>query len=805
MDAEQDPKSSQGTLEQDRTAAPAPAAEAAAAAEPAEAVHSPKAAEHTSTPAESADSAAADNTVQGTAAGNTPADAGERTRRQLLQTARLNQLQARIDEILSSGGLLSRRQPHFKERPGQLQMARQVCAALHSHELLIAEAGTGTGKTFAYLIPALLEGRSVVISTGSKALQDQLVQVDIPNLLRLLGLEGTSFMGLKGFGNYLCHRRWRQAVLSGEINKAEQDLVERFAQKVENELMTAPEYSSFGDVNAALPMSLASRLTISRSQCLGDKCSYCADQCFPFKARHYAARSQIVVINHALLFAALSSHGYEDAGGQFVDARTLPEDQLQPKLASGELRLHFWFLPDFQALICDEAHMLPDFGRNFYARQFDAQTLNSWSRQLNRELEQLKFEGRLEFKKLSDELQHALQLTREYLERFAGRHNFLELLFENYDDNLRYQPAPLQLNQQFRGYMVDLYRILVNLDKKLESNKSTAPEVMEMLQTELRSQLTALVELMQSGRPGQGRGQGQDRSRVCVAEVGPHGFTFSSIPLEIGPYFEQDLKKLLTAGTGITLTSATLSVSGDFKKFAADIGAQFLPHQTLIVPSSFDYASQACLYVSDRFPAVEDEERNAKLVSGLQPVIEAVPGGIFVLTTSHRSLQELSELLTERFGSQRLVLAQAGGRSNAQIMQEFKRDGRAILIGTSSFWAGVDVPGQALSLVIIDKLPFASPADPFARARCRRLEEQGGSPFAHITLPEAIIALRQGAGRLIRSESDSGGLIICDPRLVTQRTYSSRFLRALPPMHRCRSLREMIAFINRTSAGSIQQ
>lgn len=732
-------------------------------------------------------------------------DTAERTRRQLLQTAKLNQLHARVDKILAAGGLLAGKQQHFKERPGQLQMAHQVCTTLHSQELLIAEAGTGTGKTFAYLIPALLEGRSVVISTGSKALQDQLVQVDIPNLLRLLNMEGTTFMGLKGFGNYLCHRRWEQAVLSREIkNPAEKDLVESFEQRVVNELNTDPYHSSFGDVNAALPGHLAAKLTISRNQCLGEKCRYYADTCFPFRARSYAAQSQIVVINHALLFASLASHGYEDAGGQITtDTSALSAEQLQQQLESGELKLHFWFLPDFQALICDEAHMLPEFGRNFYAKQFSSQTLKTWAQQLNRELEQMEFAGRLEFEKLSAELQEKLRLALEYLRRFDGRHNFLELLFDNYDDKLRQQRYPLQLNKQFRGYMVDLYRVMVSLYKKLESNKSAA-EVLEILQAELLSQMTVLVELMQSGRPAAAQAQTQSSNRVCVSEVGEHGFAFSSMPLDIGPYFEQDLRKLQAAGTGIIMTSATLSVSGDFGKFAADIGAQNLPHQTLIVPGSFDYGRQAYMYVSSSFPPVDDEERNAKLVDGLQQVIEAVPGGIFVLTTSHRSLQELTALLKDRFANKRLVLAQAGGRSNAQIMQEFRKDGRAILIGTSSFWAGVDVPGQALSLVIIDKLPFASPADPFEKARCRRMEEQGGNPFAHITLPEAIIALRQGAGRLIRSESDSGGLIICDPRLVTQK-YSSRFLRALPPMHRCSSLREMIAFINRTSAGNIQQ
>ena len=706
--------------------------------------------------------------------------------------AQLAALDAEINEILAAGGLLSQRQPHYQERRGQLEMAHAVGHALINSELLLSEAGTGTGKTYAYLIPALLDGRSVVISTGSKALQDQLVNSDIPKLLRLLGMEEVSYIGLKGFGNYLCHRRTEQAVKFGELTHEENALVQRFIQREETELMSNPRSCSFGDVNAGLPPALAPKITVSRQQCIGEDCKFFGDQCFPFKARHYAAESRIVVVNHALLFAALASKCYMACDGVRVDENGMDIKELEEQLAQGLIEPHYWFLPRFKALVCDEAHMLPEFGRTFYSLEFDSYAVESWCRQLNRELKGLQLAGRLNFRELTQDLITAILAVRTYLleSNFEGRHNFLKFKYENYDPDMKKQD--LIVDKRFRALMIKVWRCLSDIYKKLQEHKESAQEVMGMLIKELKEQTEALILVMRCDEPdADGK---EDDNHVCYASVDQHGFVFTYAPIEIGPYFMHDLKMLLTSRTGICMTSATLSVNQSFKKFAFDIGAAGLNPRTLIVPSAFDYEHQACLYVSSAFPAVGDEKRNEQLLTQLYPLMEEVRGGIFLLTTSHKSLQECAQLLNLHFGSRRLVLAQAGGKSNARIMREFKENGQAVLVGTASFWAGVDVPGRALSLVIIDKLPFASPADPFEEARYNKLKQQGGSPFAHICLPEAIIALRQGVGRLIRSETDEGGLIICDPRIVDNKSYSRQILKALPPMHRCQSLKEMRLF-----------
>lgn len=706
--------------------------------------------------------------------------------------ARLAALDAEINGILAAGGMLSQRQQHYQERRGQLEMAHAVGHALIDSDLLLSEAGTGTGKTYAYLIPALLDGRSVVISTGSKALQDQLVNSDIPKLLQLLGMEDVTYIGLKGFGNYLCHRRTKQAVNFNELTREENTLVQRFIEREESILTSNPRGSSFGDVNAGLPPALAQKVTVSRQQCVGEKCEYYSDQCFPFKARHYAAESRIVVINHALLFAALASKCYYTFDGVRIDEGGMEAEELEKQLRQGLIEPHYWFLPKFKALVCDEAHMLPEFGRTFYSLEFDSHSLEGWCHQANRELKGLQLAGRLNFQSLTQDLITALIKVRDYLlaSGFEGRHNFLKFKYENYDTSMKKEE--LIVDQHFRGLMIKVWRCLSDIFKKMQDNKESSQEVMGMLIKELKDQISALVLVMRCDEIGP-EGE-KDDNHVCYASVDDRGFVFTYAPIEIGPYFMHDLKRLQCAHTGVCMTSATLSVNSSFKKFSFDIGAAGLNPKTLIVPSAFDYERQACLYISGSFPPVGDEKRNELMLNQLYPVMDAVKGGIFLLTTSHKSLQECAQLLNLHFGSRRLVLAQAGGKSNARIMREFKEDGHAVLVGTASFWAGVDVPGRALSLVIIDKLPFASPADPFEEARYNKLKQQGGSPFAHISLPEAIIALRQGVGRLIRSETDEGGLIICDPRIVENKTYSSRILKALPPMHRCQSLEEMRQF-----------
>ncbi len=692
-----------------------------------------------------------------------------------------------VRHYLGAEGVLAQKQPYFRERSGQLQMAQAVLQTLGQADLLLAEAGTGTGKTFAYLIPALINNSTVVISTGSKALQDQLVKHDIPRLLQQIGRTDIAFMGLKGFNNYLCMRRYKQAVLSGELTAKQKTAVESYVASEEQLLLQNPYASSFCDVNARFAHEVADRLTVSRKRCLGDKCEYCADSCFPLKARRYAAESRIVVINHALLFAALSSRQLLNADRENISLQSLSLEDTVKLAKSGLFEQHYWFLPNFNALICDEAHMLPAFGRNFYAVEFDTRELLSWSDNLLRELNLISFAGRGLFKDAIINLRCAYSAALDYLSFRQGRLNFLELKYLNYAPVL--PPEQQQLNQDFRRLMAELYRSLKHLSRLIKDHREFNSDLFAKFAEELKELMDGLVAAMNCDKPG----EGQDENHVCCATIEAKYFVFTLIPIEIGPYFGKDLSFMKSSGTGIVMTSATLSVNGNFNKFSFDIGSLPLKPATLIVDSIFDYKKQACLYLSGDFPAVQDEGRNEKLLNKLCPLIDTLEGGAFFLTTSHRSLKESAIFLEDYFRNKRPVLVQAGGKSNAQIMHEFRKAGNAVLVGTSSFWAGVDVPGQALSLVIIDKLPFASPADPFEQARADKLKHSGGSPFMQLSLPEAIIALRQGVGRLIRTEQDKGGLIICDPRVCTAR-YGKQIIDALPQMHLCHNLDEFKKF-----------
>lgn len=695
----------------------------------------------------------------------------------------------RVLSYLGAQGRIAAKLPGYRERTGQLNLAQAVLEALDHSQLLLAEAGTGTGKTYAYLVPVLLNGLRAVISTGSKALQDQLVQHDIPRLLKLTGHTDVTFMGLKGFNNYLCLRRFREALRGHELRPLQEDRVQRFINREIQAIQNNPASASFGDVNAALPPDLASKLVIPRKRCLNEKCE-CYRDCFVMKAREQAAQCRIVVINHALLFASLGARSLLKADGSTVNLQKLSLTEIQQLGQSGQVKEHCSFLPQYRALICDEAHMLPDFGRTYYAKVFDSRELIDTCRELQRELNNAKFTGRRAFETPCTDILHALAKAQGFLAAHEGRCNFLALKYINYSPDLNRQD--LQLHQEFRDLMADVYLKIRDLLQLLVANKEQAPNLIGPFITDLKEQQDILVRAMNCDVPDQQ--DFKDDNHVCCADISARHFAFSLEPIDIGPYFVKDLAFMLACRTGVVMASATLSVRGSFDKFSYDIGAAPLKPQTFIVGSTFNYAQQACLYLSPAFPDVGAQRRNAVILHALYPLMDLVPGGIFYLTTSYRSLHESAEVLQELFKGRRRVLVQSAGKSNAVIMQEFKDDGAAVLVGTSSFWAGVDVPGQALSLVIIDKLPFASPADPFEQARSDKLKRSGGNPFVQIALPEAIIALRQGVGRLIRTEQDKGGLIICDPRIF-QAGYGRRVVEALPPMHRCASLNELRDFL----------
>lgn len=848
--------------------------------------------------------------------------------------AELSRRKKRLQEIFQAGGELSASKPNYKVRPGQLRLAQAMLECMYTKNNLVAEAGTGTGKTFGYLIPALLCQGSTVVSTGSKTLQDQLVTQDIPNLLKMLHLENeVSYFGLKGFANYLCLQRFDESCNEDIIRGQQIQYIVNFILSERQRVQQNPSGANFGDISTQFPSSLRQFLSISSEQCPHGGCPY-HEQCFALAAREYATRTDVLVVNHALLMAGLLSVRDE------VSAARRDEPQESP----------FAFLPDFRQLIIDEAHTLPEFARNVYTSEFGSTSVLKLCRQIcelfstkesraaeagqddrlpARKRAQITVAGRSEMRSKEKLVQLAISDMLNYLQEYEGQGSvhLLSVKYRNFDPANPPAPGtPLTRNTEFYNLAKDIYRALKEfaaqfdaLRPSLESEHAAAAgrgqdaadrlnffkQKVQSLQDSLAETVQNFIAIMQFDVPSltliQQTAQAQaaqeaatrkDSANAAIAAlaglaaeishgsassaapvqaavpvpasvpsdssedsakpkipnpVDAHGktlswyennvalitissgrrknqqqtgsreesgktkaehkehkehkadssesksFKFTLMPLDISDQLQKEFESLNKQGRCWAFTSATLSAGNSFDKFLYDTGMAALKPVTMTVETVFDYARQGCFYYSGHFPACSDNERMGKILTTLRGVMDAVRGGIFVLTTSYRSLHDATAFLQQHYAGRRLVLSQDGSKSNAQLIKEFMEDGHAMLVGTSSFWEGVDVPGEALSLVIIDKLPFASPGDPFEQARQNRLQKKGGNPFRQIMLPEAIIALRQGAGRLIRTERDKGGLIICDPRLDSAR-YARLVLDSLPPMHRASSLQEMTAF-----------
>lgn len=878
-----------------------------------------------------------------------------------------------IAYVFGEQGLISRSLSYYRPRPGQITFARHVCAAMSSGQILMVEAGTGTGKTYSYLVPPLVAGRRVIVSTGTKALQDQLTSKDIPNLIKMLGLKHHHHIALKGQSNYVCRYLLEGRGLSQMMAREAQKLI-RYVGDCADDIDRKRYQATFGEIN--FPINDATRALISCDSALcqemSSNCPYAkqkwqflkscgasddevkgtksgveattasvtglstessgchynpddlpdvtGDHCFIFAARHEAKKRQVVAINHALFFGALQSNN------GFASVNSI--------------------LPWPDVLVFDEAHTLPEVGRNFFTRHVSLRELvdlpdvmqeafkgssvsvNSGSfqeakfkfsllvrtLQLGLTLYDADKRNVLDFKYRHQRYPSCFELLGSCLvhprERgFLGEDSYLAKVLTKLDNadsqaffaRLNIDPgvktsaalealgikglsaleaeessgeaerfngashlssaelraleqgiseryaqliAPYKAQEAksgykaynrtkevkpclvppgdrpmedvicdsagqpvvepfFRALMADLLMSLRTLHGLFEANREASDKVPALI--ERSEELVAFIgDFMTTDRNKQGEPQWDNAAWIEInggSEDRRTGrkrdYTYSLVvaPIDIGKYLGPALRQLRDNGTTIVFASATITVNNEFTKFCRDLGLSPSEVMTDIVPSPFDYENHACLLTSAHFPQPAESRRIIKCIDMVKEAISCVDGGVFFLTTSYSMMNAAAQELQTLFGALRKILVQ-GQAAVPRLMEEFRQDGQAILVGTSSFWEGVDVPGKALSLVIIDKLPFKTIGDPMQVARSELCTHRGGNYFKDISIPEAIIMLRQGVGRLIRNEDDSGALIILDPRLQTN-SYGQIFFNSLPPMQRVTTIGELTSFLNK--------
>jgi ATP-dependent DNA helicase DinG len=640
-----------------------------------------------------------------------------------------------LDAIYSGEGPLARAVPGFRARPFQVEMARAVAEAIEAKRVLVAEAGTGTGKTFAYLVPALLAGGKVVVSTGTKTLQDQLYDRDIPTVRAALGAPVTVAL-LKGRANYLCHHHLERTLQDARLPTREETrhlaAIERFARG-----------TSTGDKAdcAAVPehAGVWSYVTSTRENCLGSKCAH-FDACFLMKARREALAADVVVVNHHLFFADLV---LRDEG-------------------AAEL------LPACNTVIFDEAHQLPETAGLFFGESVSSSQLVDLAR-----------DARLEAAAAAKDYAPLPEAAR----RLDQAARDLRLVFG--EESGRMPARALAGNTRFEE---GLAAALGALDALGEALKTQA-ERSEGL-TGCWQRAVSAAERLERWRSG------VDEARVKWVELFGHALRLNSTPLSIAEIFRRQIEDYARAWI---FTSATLSVSGDFGHYCRQMG--IADARAASWESPFDFATQGRLYVPRGLPDPNTPGHTEAVIEAALPLIGAAGGRTFLLFTSLRAMRRGRDLIERAFaerGWDYPLLAQGEG-SRSDMLVRFRDLGNAVLVGSHSFWEGVDVRGQALSLVVIDKLPFAPPDDPVLAARIEAIARAGGSAFLEYQLPEAVITLKQGAGRLIRDETDRGVLMICDPRLLS-RGYGKRVLASLPPMQLTHSVEEAVAFLGASTA-----
>jgi ATP-dependent DNA helicase DinG len=647
---------------------------------------------------------------------------------------------------LSAGGLLAERIPGFRPRIAQQRLAEAVAQAFDERGVLLAEAGTGTGKTYAYLVPALLSGKKTIVSTGTRALQDQLYHRDLPRVRDALGT-GLKTALLKGRANYLCLYRTEQA--KGEPSGsrgafASREQITQFQRIVawggRTRMGDLAEVEGLPEDSPLIPL-----VTSTAENCLGGECPFYAD-CFVVQARQRAQAADVVVVNHHLLLAdlALKEEGF------------------------GEI------LPGAQAFVVDEAHQLPELAAQFFGEGIGARPLVELARDALGE---------------SKDVPGSLAVVQAPAQQLEQAARALRAAME---------PLPLRgtLQRALHDPGVDaafeaLAHALATLHAALQPLREASPgfDACHARAQEFASRLARWR--VPRGTASEGIGDDFDSPDQDVRwyELTPRGFRLQRTPLDVSGPLRAHRERSHAAWV---FTSATLAVEGGFAHVAQRLGlsgqGQDEP-RTLLQPSPFDWTTQALCLLPPRLPEPASRDYTRAVLEAVRPVLQASGGRAFLLFASHRALREAADAL--RGGPWPLFVQ--GEAPRHVLLQRFRESGSGVLLGTASFREGVDVAGDALSVVVIDKLPFAAPDDPVFEARLDAIRRAGGNPFRDEQLPQAVIALKQGAGRLIRTETDRGVLVLCDPRL-TGKSYGRVFLDSLPPLPLTREVGDVRAF-----------
>jgi ATP-dependent DNA helicase DinG len=636
---------------------------------------------------------------------------------------------SKLNFIFSEKGPLAEGIPGYRTRQQQLEMALAIETAIQENKQLVAEAGTGTGKTFAYLVPALLSGGKVIVSTGTKTLQDQLFHRDLPAVRDALKVPVTVEM-LKGRANYVCHFHLERSANEGRfVSREDANYVHVIRNFVENsktgdkaELIEVPE-------NATIWPSVTS----TRDNCMGQECNFYKD-CFVMDARKRALAADVVVVNHHLFFA----------------------DVMLRDEGVSEL------LPSANTVIFDEAHQLPEVAGLFFGE--DVST--------------------------SQPLELARDAEAEYITTAK--------------DCPALQEAANALEKSVRDFRL----VFAYEGSRMPVQKALALKGFDSAYSEMQSKLQALTNVLETQAPRDPalencwqRGAvlmvqlqrwltAENANLVRWVEVFTQSVQLHATPLSVAEGFG---KQLNASPRAWIFTSATLAVKSDFSHYIGQMGLSNA--NTGYWESPFDYGKQALFYVPENMPEPNSPGYSAAVAAVALPVIQASGGRAFVLCTSLRAMREIHALFKEAFEQNGIEysLMMQGESSRSELLERFRKRGNAVLVGSQSFWEGVDVRGEALSCVIIDKLPFAPPDDPVLAARIDKMNEEGKNAFMEYQLPYAVITLKQGAGRLIRDEADSGVLMICDPRLISK-PYGRRIWQSLPPFKRTRFLADVQAF-----------
>ena len=645
--------------------------------------------------------------------------------------------------LFADDGTLAKGIDSYRPRTSQLKMAQAVANAIEAADSVIVEAGTGTGKTYAYLVPAMLWGGKVILSTGTKNLQDQLFLRDIPTVRKALNAP-VSVALLKGRANYVCHYHLERTSQTGRLSSRQDAAwlrqINLFLKTTKTgdkaEMSTVPENAPVWNL-----------VTSTRDNCLGSDCAYYKD-CFVMRARKEAQQADVVVVNHHLFFA----------------------DVMLKDTGMAEL------LPAANTIIFDEAHQLPETATLFFGETISTNQILELARDSVAE-------GLSHARDAVDWVAIAAPLERAARDlRLVFRQDGSRLSIKQIDNDAA-------IAKPFYEVLPKLEQALSDFTGALESQAERA-ETIEQCHRRAIALCEKLEAWVDPKPPQAPKKEGDDAGetaapvdeRVRWVEVFANSVQLHLTPLSIAPIFSRQRAGQPRAWI---FTSATLSVRGNFTHYAAQLGLD--RNRSMTLDSPFDYASQGLLYVPRDLPQPSDPRFTDAVLDATLPLIEAAGGKAFLLCTTLRAVNRAAERLADEFAQRGwdFPLLVQGQASRTELLDRFRALGNAVLIGSQSFWEGVDVRGEALSLVVIDKLPFAPPDDPVLSARMEALEKKGLSPFAVHQLPHAVITLKQGAGRLIRSETDRGVLMICDPRLV-EKNYGRQIWQSLPPFKRTR-------------------